>query len=258
MKVRILFVMLCFPLVGFSQVMDSTRLIENASKPGIALQNEGFLKKSLMYVPPAAFIGYGVLSLHNKSLQHIDQSIYAERQEDLPGFSTKADNYLQYSPAAVVGLLSISGMQGKSSFTDKMGLYAISTALVSTSVTFFKRNTNKFRPNQSSYTSFPSGHTSVAFAAAEFLNQEYGGRSPWFGIAGYAAAATTGVLRIYNNAHWFSDVVAGAGFGILSTKAAYFVYPQLKKLLPHGKVSYQILPGYQAGYQGLSLFINIK
>jgi len=63
---------------------------------------------------------------------------------------------------------------------------------------------------------------------AEFLWQEYKYVSPWIGIAGYTIAAGTGILRMYNNKHWFTDIVAGAGFGILSTKMAYWLYPTIK------------------------------
>ena len=53
----------------------------------------------------------------------------------------------------------------------------------------------------------------------------------WYGISGYAVAAGTGFFRIYNGRHWLSDVAMGAGIGILSTKAAYWMYPYLKKHL---------------------------
>jgi membrane-associated phospholipid phosphatase len=85
------------------------------------------------------------------------------------------------------------------------------------------------RPDGSSNNSFPSGHTANAFMGAEFLYQEYKDVSPWYGIAGYVVATGTGLFRMYNNRHWFSDVVAGAGFGILSTKVAYWIYPWMKE-----------------------------
>ncbi len=69
-------------------------------------------------------------------------------------------------------------------------------------------------------------------------------------MAGYAIATTTGIFRLYNRDHWFSDVVAGAGFGILSTKAAYLIYPYLRNRLTHkdknGKKT-MLMPAYQNG-----------
>ena len=72
---------------------------------------------------------------------------------------------------------------------------------------------------------FPSGHTATAFVAAEFIQQEFKDASPWYGFAGYTVATATGTLRMLKNAHWFSDVVAGAGVGILTTKLTYLAYP---------------------------------
>ncbi|MNL72165.1 hypothetical protein D3C87_1974290 [compost metagenome] len=59
---------------------------------------------------------------------------------------------------------------------------------------------------------------------------------------------------MYNNKHWLSDVVAGAGFGILSTKVAYYLYPRLKKLVlgKETKVNYSMAQLYQDKAIGLS------
>ena len=86
------------------------------------------------------------------------------------------------------------------------------------------------RPDGTSFNSFPSGHTATAFMGAELMNQEYKHQSIWYSIAGYTVATGTGVFRMYNNRHWLSDVVAGAGVGILSAKAGYWLYPYVSKL----------------------------
>lgn len=97
------------------------------------------------------------------------------------------------------------------------------------SVNALKYTTRIERPDGSSRNSFPSGHTATAFLGAEILRREYWKVSPWIGIAGYAVAAGTGFFRMYNNRHWLTDVVAGAGFGILSAQAAYWLYPAIAK-----------------------------
>jgi hypothetical protein len=95
---------------------------------------------------------------------------------------------------------------------------------------------------------------------AEFLAQEYSDKSPVYTIVGYTFAVTTGIFRMYNRDHWFSDVVAGAGFGILSTKAAYLVYPWIRNQLTHkdkqGR-STMIMPFYQDGNAGLSFAMQL-
>ena len=117
------------------------------------------------------------------------------------------------------------------------------------SVRLIKNNTSVRRPSGRSVSSFPSGHTALSFMAAEFLHQEYGHVSPWYSIAGYTVATATGFLRIYNDKHWFSDVLAGAGIGILSTKIGYWLYPFIKNVIfnnniKESQVHLQIAPLY--------------
>ncbi|WP_114941502.1 phosphatase PAP2 family protein [Mucilaginibacter endophyticus] len=78
---------------------------------------------------------------------------------------------------------------------------------------------------------FPSGHTCSSFAGAEFRSQELGDRSATYSVVRYAFATTTKVFRVYHTDHWLSDVIAGAGFGILSTKAAHLLYPNIRNNL---------------------------
>jgi membrane-associated phospholipid phosphatase len=65
------------------------------------------------------------------------------------------------------------------------------------------------RPN-GGVDSFPSGHTSAAFASASILERTYGWKA---GAGAYAAAAFVGWTRVRDNAHWLSDVIAGAALG---------------------------------------------
>jgi len=67
------------------------------------------------------------------------------------------------------------------------------------------------------YRSFPSGHTTSAFAAASAATEEIGYQWPqhkrWVGIVLYGTASLAGISRVYNNAHWASDVAVGAAIG---------------------------------------------
>lgn len=100
-------------------------------------------------------------------------------------------------------------------------------------VSAMKNITKVERPDGSARNSFPSGHTATAFMGAELLRREYWDVSPWIGVAGYAIAAGTGFFRMYNNRHWLTDVIAGAGIGILSVQAAYWLYPVISKTFFH-------------------------
>lgn len=193
---------------------------------------------------PAAGIGYGVIALHKDPLKTLDISTRNELIEDHHLLHTHIDNYLQYSPAAAVIGLNIAGAKGKHSFIDELFIYAISNVIMGIAVEGTKHISHELRPDGSDYYSFPSGHTATAFAAAEWLRAEYWQRSPWIGIAGYAAATATGVLRVYNNRHWVSDVIAGAGFGFLSTRIAYELNPWVEKHILHDGIKNYALTDY--------------
>lgn len=70
------------------------------------------------------------------------------------------------------------------------------------------------------YQSFPSGHTLAAFSLASAVTAEAGRfwphEQPLIGVLTYGGATLSGVSRMYNNAHWASDVMLGAGIGTLS------------------------------------------
>jgi len=201
-------------------------------------------------IPPAALITYGVLSFNVDPIRRFDYYINGEIARTDPNFHTKAESYFQFAPIAIVYGLNLVGDEGKNRFIDRTALLGLSGGILGLTATLTKYTTHRLRPNKTDYLSFPSGHTSTAFAGAEFLAQEYSGKSVWYGVAGYAIATTTGVFRLYNRDHWFSDVVAGAGFGILSTKAAYLAYPYIRNWLTHtdknGKKT-MLMPTYQDG-----------
>ena len=183
--------------------------------------------RAASFVVPASFICYGLGSLENRQVKKINFGIKHELQEHNAAFHTSIDNYLQFAPAATVFALQATGVKGEHNLKQTFILAAATRLVYMQAVMPLKKNTHILRPNGGSYTSFPSAHTATAFASAEILRQEYGKKYPWLAIAGYTVAAGTGTLRMYNNAHWFSDVVAGAGIGMASTRLTYFVYNKL-------------------------------
>ena len=75
---------------------------------------------------------------------------------------------------------------------------------------------------------FPSGHVTNAFRGAEIVFQEYKHTHPVISYTGYIFATSVAVLRIYNKTHLLTEVLAGAGLGMLSTKLTYFVFDKIK------------------------------
>jgi hypothetical protein len=206
-------------------------------------------------IVPTVLTGYGFIAIHNSGLQEINRNIQKRIWEDNPHGMNHLDDYLRFAPVVAVYGLNLAGVKGKNDLRDRTMILAISTLIMGGSVYTLKHVVKEplpFKPDSIGYKSFPSGHAAEAFMAAEFMWQEYKGRSPWYGIAGYACAAATGYLRLYNNQHWFSDVVAGAGIGIGSAKLAYWIYPKIKKaLFKDKKVNTLVLPYYRSGAVGL-------
>ena len=140
----------------------------------------------------------------------------------LTEFKTRIDDYTQYFGPAVTLGLKIGGVEGRSDWGRLLASSAMSYGIMAILVNSIKYTSKEMRPDGSSANSWPSGHTATSFAGATILHKEYGlTRSPWYSIAGYGVATATGVMRVLNNRHWVSDVLSGAGIGILSTELAY-------------------------------------
>ena len=145
-------------------------------------------------------------------------------------FHTHIDDYIQFTGLAMTLGLKMSGVEGRSSWPRLFASSAASYLVMAGLVNSIKYTTNEIRPDGGAHNSWPSGHTATAFVGATILHKEYGlTRSPWYSIAGYTVATASGVLRVLNNRHWVSDVLSGAGIGILSTELAYGICDLLFK-----------------------------
>jgi len=205
-------------------------------------------------IVPGVMLAYGFTALKWDGFQDWNEEIHDEMWNESPHRQIHIDNYLQWVPAASVFALNFAGVKSKHSFIDRILICGIATAFQSSVVYSLKTIIHEARPNAEGTLSFPSGHTANAFAGAEFMRLEYKDVSPLLAIAGYAIAATTGYLRMYNNKHWLSDVVAGAGWGILSTDLAYYVYPYVKRFLfGRHSLSTVVMPTYQNGAWGIGM-----
>jgi hypothetical protein len=91
------------------------------------------------------------------------------------------------------------------------------TLVAVTYTTALKYATQRTRPDGSDKLSFPSGHTSNAFAWATVGAHYYGWK---LGVPGYLVAGLIGVARMEKSAHHLSDVLAGAGIGYIVGRTA--------------------------------------
>lgn len=93
--------------------------------------------------------------------------------------------------------------------------------------------------------SFPSGHTTVAFAAATVFALEYKDK-PWVPVFAYSAASLIGFSRITENKHWATDVLAGAALGYLSGKLVVNNYHRYARIRSPKK--YRNAVSFSIGY----------
>lgn len=187
------------------------------------------------WVAPAVLIPLGLALSPDYPNSHFDRFYVRSEIQDKIHFRTQADNYLQYGPMIGWAGLSLAGVKGRSQPLDRAGIALVAHGIMTVVVLSLKQVTHELRPDGSDSYSLPSGHTALAFTGASLLDREFSGVSPWIPIGGYAMATSTGILRMTNDKHWVSDVLVGAGIGLLSTEVAYRVYPWLKRKLVRRK-----------------------
>ena len=192
-----------------------------------SIKSSAILKKSII---PVSLISLGLIMNNSKSEKRFNTYL---RNKVGNNFEFKIDNYLQYSPIVEMYSADILGAKAKNHWFDQTKYLLIANLISSTITDNLKIIINKKRPN-GEYHSFPSGHTTLAFTNACILYNEFRNTSPVLAYSGYALATTTGSFRMINNAHYLSDVLVGAGIGILSAELVYYLEP-LKNFNPFKK-----------------------
>ena len=218
-------------------IPDSTRLMYN-SKP---LFSAGFDEKSVFhpsdslhrfsfrypdkkrgikpFIAPVVLLSSGT-TLHFMTGTKVRISNFAREKFFCTGYP---DDYIQHAPLFAVYSLHALGIKGKNNFGNLTAITAKSLIINSMLTDQLKTHTHVKRPS-GGMRSFPSGHTSHAFALAHIMHREYGETSVWYSIGAYTCATATGMMRVAKGAHWISDVFAGAGIGILSTEMVYLTH----------------------------------
>ncbi len=174
-------------------------------------------------VVPVSFVALGALGVgENAPMRGINLAIRNGLNEASGGVKLRFDDYVQYVPVAFYLTLDFMGLKAKHSFGERVAVAAVTYIAVTAISQGLKYTVREPRPDTGTRNSFPSGHTMTAFAGAELVRSEYG----WgVGMGAYALATTVGFMRMYNGRHWFNDVLAGAGLGILSARIGYWMLP---------------------------------
>nr|WKN36150.1 phosphatase PAP2 family protein [Tunicatimonas sp. TK19036] len=225
--------------------------------PMDALVNSSSWTQSILYKTIAAptFLITGGLLTFNDNRVFDKYDVQQARQKAIPNFHTSADDYLQYMPIVAVYGLKATGIKTQHRFMAQTLRLLTAEALSQAVVLPLKQFTHIERPDQSNFKSFPSGHTTQAFVSATFMHKELGHLSPWYSIGAYTTATAVGALRMMNNKHWLSDVLVGAGIGILSTNVAYLIFPERNDSKEKAS-SLIVTPIYYEGVVGFNLLIS--
>lgn len=207
-------------------------------------------------IMPLSLIGAGTLGF----IEPVKNSRYEVRDyldEWRGDHRVVVDDYLQYVPLASVYGLSLLGADARHNYVDRTLELATSYLTLGIMVNAIKYTVREPRPDGSANNSFPSGHTATTFMGAELVRIEYGDDSPWYSVGAYTMAITVGVLRVYNNRHWFTDVFAGAGVGILSARIGYWLLPYTRKAM-HRLTGCDAFIYPSVNYEGASLGVSMR
>jgi hypothetical protein len=178
------------------------------------------------YILPTLLLAYGTAARFNQlPIRQIDFDIAHEINKHTNSQNDRIDNCLEYGmPLIAYTAGFIPGLQARHNHRDRALIMATSFLIMKSSVEILKTKVPVERP-RGTLRSFPSGHTAVTVWSAHIIHREYGSHSPWISLSGYLLAVTTGTLRMLHSAHWFSDVLMGAGIGLLSAEIGYQMLP---------------------------------
>ncbi len=195
---------------------------------------------------PATLITGGILLNNSQFEKDFNVNLRNKVGND---FEFRIDDFIQFVPIAEMYGADLIGIKAKNHWFDQSKNLFISSLLTTGTIWILKRWTNKTRPSGARF-SFPSGHTTFAFTNATVLYNEFHQTSPVLAYSGYFFATTTGTFRMLNNKHWLSDVLAGAGIGIILTNLVYYVEP-LKNFNPFIKSkNITFIPQFNNNQQG--------
>ncbi len=240
MKIKLLFVLtFLLSLNGNAQQKDSIFSI----KDNLSYKH---------FIIPAALVSSGLLLKNapmNKNLQGDLRDILGT------DFHTKIDDYLQFEPILQIYGGRYLGFKPKNDVLHQTINIAVSNVIMGGIVQTMKHTFKEERPDGSDEFSFPSGHTATAFTNASLLFYEYKDANIWYASSGFIFATATGFLRIANNKHYTSDVLAGAGIGTAVGLAVSYWCPFKSATFGKNKTHALIYPQIGTNY-GIGLLIK--
>ncbi|MBF9252839.1 phosphatase PAP2 family protein [Pontibacter sp. 172403-2] len=154
-----------------------------------------------------------------------------------------------------VGVALAGGIIAKDKKLQQAALISLGSMLANTAAsTVLKGTFNRYRPSTTTEnhiydglfqskgnSSLPSFHTSTAFAVATSFATVYKD-SKYVSPIAYGLATLVGLSRINDNAHWTTDVLAGAAVGYLSSKGVSYLYNRANRKLENRQQKLLLTP----------------
>lgn len=181
------------------------------------------------FITPGLLIGYGSLKVAVDKINNIDITTRNSIYKYYPNFKTGSDNYLMWVPSASLYVMDAAKIKVRHSFKEHVLIDVGSILITGGTGAFFRAITKNSSINGEKYIQFPSGHTANAFRGAEIVHQELKQTNRLLSYSGYLIASGVGLLRLYNKDHLVTEVIGGAGLGIISTKLTYLLLNHMHK-----------------------------
>ncbi|MDD3095026.1 MAG: phosphatase PAP2 family protein [Candidatus Neomarinimicrobiota bacterium] len=188
-----------------------------AAAQSTALSNADYFRTALPEVAKTwqgyVVLGSGAASAGLASFADKPIREWMTRQQYLPPVLDKiGDHYVDHYWCFGVSALGALGKGLQTgNYLESFRYWAFSNVTTVGITYVLKYSIHRERPNGRNRYSFPSGHSSSAFATATMLQMWYGWPA---GIPAYALAALTAFQRMDDNQHWLSDVIMGTAIGI--------------------------------------------
>ena len=219
------FLCLCLFTVFFCQL--SIAKYQPDSIPGTTEKPARYFRPASIILPSTLLV-YGCLKPVIPAIENLDNRIMENIRTNHPDFNTRIDDYLQWVPSASIYAMDALKVKTKHSFIEHLAIDAGSIIITGGAGFIMRKIIGNMEVYNSNGTKFPSGHTANAFRGAEIVFQELKDTHRVMSYSGYLVASAVGVLRMYNKTHYLTEVLAGAGLGILSTKLTYLAFDKVK------------------------------
>jgi hypothetical protein len=235
----VFFLIISFNSISFANEYGHQAFVEDLSSPVHYQQSRDIL----IY---GSLLTSGLILLRNDLVEPFQESMV---EQDLLGdYSRYGDLAGQMIPNLIyMGYMGLDGHYSEQEESARRAKLMFKVSAFSGITTFFlKRLINERRPNKGDRNSFPSGHSTTAFAFASVIAIEH----PGWKYAAYGLASFVAFSRINDNAHYLHDVVMGATIG---TSFGYALAQKSKEDTDKvSDINYSISPLVGGQYIGLN------